>query len=309
MIFTPKQIEILLRIVKKYQTIFIAKHVGIDNISKIDKAFLKSFGIDINKISKGLSKIEQAYYFGLLSRNLGNKDTKNLTFKQFVDYFNKTKHIPLSEGQEAALDFLKTRAYTDITGLGNKIQTNLSNILLSGGKKEEERVRKLIKNKSLEAIRESKSVGWLASELRNGSKDWARDFDRISDYIMHEAYDTGRAQEILTKYGEEAIVFKDVYPGACKYCISLYLTNGIGSKPIEYKLIDLIANGTNIGVKAENYKPVIGPLHPYCRCTMNHVPINSKWDPKINSYTVIRNTYGVKRTSRLKIAVNGKEID
>ena len=51
-----------------------------------------------------------------------------------------------------------------------------------------------------------------------------------------------------------------------------YLDGGLGSAPKVFRLDELKANGTNVGRKAAEYQPVVGPLHPWCRCTLERVP-------------------------------------
>ena len=51
MIFTPNQIEELMSILDKYTATFIAKHVGVDILTKKDLSILKVAGIDVSKIS------------------------------------------------------------------------------------------------------------------------------------------------------------------------------------------------------------------------------------------------------------------
>ena len=79
--------------------------------------------------------------------------------------------------------------------------------------------------------------------------------------------------------------FKDVYNGACKHCIKAYLTGGIDSEPKIFKLSELRANGTNIGKKPEAWLPVIGGMHPHCRCTLNKYNPLYSWDSKTRSFT------------------------
>ena len=58
------------------------------------------------------------------------------------------------------------------------------------------------------------------------------------------------------------------------------------SEPIVYKLDDIIANGNNIGRKAADYLPTIPPVHPYCRCTINHKRKGYLWDASLRSFSV-----------------------
>ena len=104
---------------------------------------------------------------------------------------------------------------------------------------------------------------------------------------MHEAFDNGRAVQIKQLYGKDAEVYKDVYPGGCPVCRRLYLISGeIGTEPIVFKLSTLLANGTNIGVKQANAKPVIGATHPYCRCTLNVKPPNTEWNQELKQFVL-----------------------
>ena len=72
-------------------------------------------------------------------------------------------------------------------------------------------------------------------------------------------------------------VFKDVFVGGCRHCIRLYLTGGIGSQPKIFKISDLIANGDNIGVKVNDWKPVISSTHPHCFDKETDVLTNKGW--------------------------------
>lgn len=305
--FTKKQIDSILDILRKNQAIFIYKNVGEKYLSQSDRLILKKFGINLAKIDK-INRIEKAFYFGIIAKTLGDPKMKKISFEDLNEIFERNSHLKLSPSEQSALDYLKQRAYTDISGLGNRIINSTNQLILKANLREQRRLQKIIGEKSQEAIKTGKSSSWLASELRNETKDWSRDFDRISDFIMHEAYDTGRAIAISQEFGNEATVYKDVYERACKDCIRLYLTGGIGSEPKTFKVGDLIANGNNIGVNKSEWKPVVGATHPYCRCTLNYKMENTVWDDEQKRFVVKRNTQNIKRTSKISIKVDGKEI-
>jgi hypothetical protein len=171
---------------------------------------------------------------------------------------------------------------------------------LTASTAEQNKIRKKIKKKSIEAYEKGKSKQWLASELRAMTEDWARDFSRMADYILQEAYGFGRAQQILEDYGPDAKVYKQTFPGVCKPCLGNY---GVpGEKPIIYELDELISNGNNIGKKEQ--EPVVGPAHPWARSILHVVPPNSEWDDNAKRFVVKRNKRGVKRTSKVKINIS-----
>ena len=126
---------------------------------------------------------------------------------------------------------------------------------------------------------------------------------------MHTAYEEGRAANIEYELGKDAIVYKDVYPGACRHCIRLYLTNGFGSQPRLFKLSALRANGTNIGRKPVDWLAVLGPIHPWCRCTLNKLPPGYKWDDKTKDFVPPANyVIGDWRKSKIKITIGDKTM-
>jgi hypothetical protein len=299
---TVNQIDSLLNIVKFKHGQFIMFNLGVNFLSTADKMILRLYGIDYTKYKKVFSPIDYAFYFGLLAEALGNKRVSQMNFNQLKQFISSNKFVPLTEAETAALDYVKTRSYNDISNLSSGIQNKIGNVLAGRS------VRKFwsdtLKEQSEKAIEERQSQNWLASQLGKITQDWERDFDRIANFIMHEAYDYGRAQYILNKFGADAKVYKDVYEEACESCVELYLEDGLGSAPKIFTLKELWKNGNNIGVKKSDWKPVIGSTHPWCRCTLSHVPENGSWNPAKKDFSNIqRNTYGVNRKSKAKLTI------
>lgn len=286
-----------------YHTLFIGQNIGKDVLSKKDIKLLKSRGIDVTKLPKQ-TIADYAYQFGIIAQALGDKRSKDLTFDQLKKFIESKNYIPLTSSEKAALGFVKQQMYSDIKGLGNRISQDFSQIAIEVDQKRRIKYENIIKNEAIKALEYRKSVSELSSEIGHKTKDWARDFDRISDYVMHNAFQQGIASNLLKNHGEDVKVFFSVYPGACKHCIRIYLTDGIGSKPKQFTLKSVIANGSNIGRKVIDWKPSISPLHPWCRCTLHVVPENGIWDTAKKRYIIGRNTYGVNRKSKVKITIS-----
>ena len=287
MILSRIQIQQILSIINKWQSIFIGNQVGVNYLSPADRVILQAAGVDLSKFTvNGI--IQQAFQFGILAEALGDKRAASMSFIDFKKFIDSGKFVPLTEAEEFALDIVKNRAYNDISGLGNRISSSVSNMILKSSSTRRARIEKILRDKTIEAIENREGAQWLASQLGHATGDWARDFDRIADYLLHEAYDTGRAQSILREYGNDSEVFKDVYLGACEHCKKLYLEfpDDPDSKPIVFKITELFANGNNIGVKTADWKPVIGPTHPYCRCTLNHKRKGWKWNTKTRNFDI-----------------------
>lgn len=286
MIFTQSQILDMLDIMKRYELIFIAQQLGLQFLSQNDIAILLSAGIDVNQFKNNRGVIEDAFLFGLLAQAIGDDRAKKMNYKQFKKFVSSKNFVPLNEEEEYALQQVKSRAYTDITNLGARMRTSLSNSVLRNNQQQALVVQQIIKKKTIDAIKMRKGARGLAADLAETSKDWEVDWLRISYYLTHEAYNTGRAQSILHEYGQDAEVWFDVYEGACDSCKKLYLTDpdDEDSEPIVFKLKDIIANGNNIGRKKANWLPTISPVHPYCRCSVNYKRPGYIWDANLHSF-------------------------
>lgn len=280
----------MLNLLDKSRLIFIAQQVGLNYLTPAEKFILTQAGVDLNKFTNSKGIIEHAFLFGILAEAIGDKRAKNMSYNDFIKFLASGQFIPLTEAEEFALDQIKGRAYSDITNLGQRMKNTLSNAVLKNNQSRAAAVAQVIRGKTIKAIELRKSSRQLAAELAEVSQDWEVDWLRIAYYLMHEAYNTGRAQSILKTYGQNAEVYFDVYEGACKECRELYLEapDDIHSKPKVFKLVDVIQNGSNINVKRQNWKPTISPTHPYCRCTINYKDPKYDWDETTRSFSKVK---------------------
>jgi hypothetical protein len=114
-------------------------------------------------------------------------------------------------------------------------------------------------------------------------------------------------QQWLEHYGTEVEVYFTIYEGACARCQQMYLTDGIGSQPVLFKLIEVIVTPSKAGVKIEEMYPSGGGHNLCCNRTLTVKPPNSQWDHTLKQFVLVRNTYGVTRKS--KIIVTVKKIE
>ena len=115
-----------------------------------------------------------------------------------------------------------------------------------------------------------------------------RNFDRAIETASQAAFEQGKAAEIERRAvsGNDPLVYKQVQPGACKHCISLYVTKGIGSQPLIFKLSQLRGSGSNIGRKTEDWKATIEPAHPSCRCPLYQLAEGYLWNKETQSFSI-----------------------
>src|SRR5690606_7198910 len=99
----------------------------------------------------------------------------------------------------------------DIRNLTQRIKTTVSNNFNTINRKKQLAFSQVVEDSAKKAILMRETQNEMASYLRDTTQNWERDFDRISDYVLHEAYDNGRAQSIIRTKGEQAKVYKTVY--------------------------------------------------------------------------------------------------
>lgn len=286
MIFSASQVADMLSILRRHELVFIAAQLGVEFLTPEDKALLLAAGIDVDGYTNSQGILEHAFLFGMLAEAIGSKRAKGMNYKQFKRFLRSKNFIPLTDEEELALDNVKQRAYTDITNLSNRMAGAFRNVVLRNNAEQLLLAQKIVRDKAVKAVELRQGATKLASELGHAAEDWSTDWLRVSYYILHEAYNTGRAQSILKQYGEDAEVYFDVLKKACKMCRKLYLVDpeDPDSMPIVFKLKDLIANGNNIGRRQAEWLPTIGPIHPFCRCILNHRPAGYDWDSELRAF-------------------------
>lgn len=305
MFLTPDQIQELENIIKLYHLGFIAENVGIDILSQEDINLLKNVGFKI--IPEKLTTIDYAFRFGIISTSLKEAELQKWKFKDLKKHIQSNNFIPLTKYEKAVIQSIKTQSLKDIKGLGNRIDADIKTLLIDVDQEKRKKYEELIREEAIKTVEKRGTINNLVKKIAEKTQDWNRDFGRIADFIMHTAFDEGRATILRENYGDNALVYKDVYEGACEECIKLYLTNGFGSEPIKYKLIELISNGNNIGRKTKEWKPVIGPLHPWCRCTLHHIPEDSIWDSNLKGYKEGEFKRKVERKTKIKVQIGNEE--
>jgi len=288
--FSIQEVNDIIKLLQDSQWLFIARNINPEILPKEIVSDLISRGFDLNTINRFP---QLAFQFGMLSVYLGENKSKQISFETLKKMIKANKVKPLSQEEKYAVEIVEHRAVEGITGLGNKMSSNLRTIIIEGDLKKRKDYERLIKDKAKEAIKNRESKKWLASQIGEVSKDWARDLDRISDFVLHEAYDNGRAYSIKKKFGEDSNVYKRVHDNACKHCKKLYLKKN-SKEPIIFNLMDLLNNGTNINVKTKDWKPVIGATHPWCRCDLEYLIPGYVWDNNLEEFVLKLNKNNIR---------------
>jgi hypothetical protein len=286
-LFSLSQIHSILEVLQKQNLLFISSKLGINYLTEEEVSKLQHYGINpyhLYKESKDIALM--SFHFGLLSDALGKLEANKITHKDLIEYFEKGNHIPLTVIERNTIESIKKQYLGDIKANNGRIFQDVNNIISKNEKNNRKAYEEVIRDEVAKGILMKKTSGEIARDIARKTGDWSRNFKRIVDFISHTAFDEGRAASIQDKYGDNTLVYKDVYEGACKHCIRVYLTGGIGSEPKIFKLSTLKANGTNIGRKADELKPVIGSTHVNCRCTIHQLNTKYAWNPKSQSLDI-----------------------
>ena len=281
MYLTPQQISELLDIIDTFSLKFAVQNISDKYITPAEEKRLMEAGINPKTLTP---TFDNAFKFGMISEALGD-DAKTIDLNTLKNKLKSKSFLPLDFREQSALDSLKYEAYNEIRGLGNKINLETQRIQIEVDKAQRVKFEKIIGDSAKEAILKRETVKQMANNIGRKTGEWARDVDRVSDFILHNAHDMGRAQQIKRAHGAKAEAYKIVFDQACETCVTLYLTDGMGSQPKVFTIDELIANGSNIGRKKNDWKPVIGATHPWCRCQLESLPKGAgKWNAKKQNF-------------------------
>ncbi len=285
MILTRNQIEELLNIIEFHFLHTMTISFGADVLNEQERALLESFGVDLAPYLTDNVPYNKMYLLGKLTSILSQNDAMRLSYNDFLYHVKHGQYFPLTKREKFELEIAKRKTYTHLKGLKNNAKEQFENILLEDERITREQYETAVKEEINESVLKRKSTQSVVSSLGNRLGVWGHDWNRIVDTEMNNIFQKGRAEELKEKHGDP-LVYKDVYEGACRHCIKAYLTNGLGSKPKIFKLSELEANGTNIGRKVADWKPVLGGMHPFCRCTLNYVPDGYTWNEEKKMFEI-----------------------
>lgn len=312
MYLTIDQTHQLLKIIEGNQAIVIGSELGSDFLTESDKQLLRLNGIDYNAIYKPLggegSSINLSFHFGMLAEAIGAFEANKLTYQSLRQYVREGNYIPVTQLQKATLNSIKMQSFSSLKTLNGTIFQDVNNIIDTHSLKGQ---MEFLAKEAREGIDKGLTTRQIANTISEKTGDWNRDFDRIIETANQTAFEQGKASEIERKNpGKDPLVYKRVFESACKHCIRLYLTNGIGSKPIIFKLSELRGNGSNIGRKVADWLATIDALHPYCRCQLFEVPEGFIWNTETQSFSSPDPDWKPTIINRkpILVIINGKEF-
>jgi hypothetical protein len=283
---TPAHVRELQQIIQDYHLAFISGTLGPSTLRPGEVQRLIDAGILPQDLAftfqpgahelppAAMQAIEDAYRYGHVLAAAQNLDEKRLrqkmSYEQFVEEWAPTTTLTPKETQ--AIEWAKAAAAVHIVGLGNRVAEDFSLIAIEADQDVRRQYMGVIRETVTEGLEQRKAWRKVASELGHKTGDWTRDFGRIAATEKQTAMQEGYVSALIAREGDpdDIMVAKQPNPDACPDCLRLHV-NRMGQLRI-FKLSDLIANGTNVGVKRRDWRAVVGTVHPWCSCETIHVP-------------------------------------
>lgn len=279
MIFNNEQIQEILSLVDFRFADLVWKIFGPSHLISQDKENLKKHGIDPGSLVKKIPPYWANWMFGLLSGKLSDYQTKQISYKDLLDYLARRQYETPSKREIEEYEMACNRTYGYLKGLGDKMKKDISSYISDSELRMRMEQERTIKEGVKRGIVERDTTKLIAAKISNQLNDWSRDWNRIVETEYQGVFNMGRVQSYMREGdGSNTLIYFDVYPAACRHCIRLYLTAGIGSEPKLFTAEELIGNGTNIGRRVADWKPtIITAVHPFCYDDKVEVLTNKGW--------------------------------
>lgn len=279
MLFNNEQIQEILSLVDFRFADLVWKIFGPSHLTSQDKENLKKHGIDPGSLVKKIPPYWANWMFGLLSGKLSDYQTKQISYKDLLDYLARRQYETPSKREIEEYEMACNRTYGYLKGLGDKMKKDISSYISDSELRMRMEQERTIKEGVKRGIVERDTTKLIAAKISNQLNDWSRDWNRIVETEYQGVFNMGRVQSYMREGdGSNTLIYFDVYPAACRHCIRLYLTAGIGSEPKLFTAEELIGNGTNIGRRVADWKPtIITAVHPFCYDDKVEVLTNKGW--------------------------------
>lgn len=297
MIISNEKIQQIRDVIEKYFKAIIFTISGRDDLTdqEIQDLYISNL-IDLDKEDL----ISNAYTIGKM---YANDPSHKIKLKEFFEKY-KYELAPTSEREKYAMKHVAQSVSNHLNNLQNKVQTNIENLLNNVNiSYRNENLTETVSNVISEGIKQRKTIGQVASQLRSVSQDTYKNWKLIATTEMATAMTLGEADAIVARKQDpnpnKIYVFKTVTKDAalCKTCRNAYLMPD-GVTPKIYTLSELQANGTNYGRKSSELLPTITPIHPGCRCNLVELPIG--WGFENGKITFIDPTYNMYLSQKEK---------
>ena len=309
MLFTQKQIEQLLEQIDLQSVYLVGRNLGAEALTATDINLLEKYGIDMESITVPYPPYLKAFLFGRLASLLSEQQNAQITYDNFKQYIRSVEMEPLTRREKAEYEISRRKTYNHIKSFGERIKSQVNDVIINEDQTVRLEEERILSGEISRGILERRSLQNIVSNVGRKMKRWNVDWGKIVDTELQDIYNHGAAASIVEKHGSDQKVYKDTYAGACRWCIKLHTTSGIGSEPIVFTMDELYANGSNIGLSKDQWKATVGPIHPFCRCHIRPILEHQEWDEKKKRYVTQAPKERVKGAPKVKIKVGNQNFE
>jgi hypothetical protein len=257
---SKKQVSEITKIIKVHTAALVHIMTGSGltkkELDKMKAAGLIEMGVDTTAVG-------DSFMAGYLHTILDEAKLRGLDYEGLKGL---AKDIPLSPVERGMIDHLQSRTAVYAKGLGNKVEADTLSIVHDAAQKAS--MKKIIEETLVEATMNREMRNRAVSDLRQKTKDWARDWHRIAHTEMWEARCKGATVSLGKRHGGGARVYRRPNPDACDICKAALLEGDLHTPKVFY-LEELVDNGDSAGRDRMSiiHHPPVGTLHPYCQCS------------------------------------------
>lgn len=206
---------------------------------------------------------------------------KDQTLNQLMDEISRTGVLPaLTDEERYTVSHAKASVSQAIEEAKNAVKSRIKGVVLDANldHKNELALNAVANVPERQRITEENANNLVAGITvaavgAAAVKTFRREFTTAMTEIVNSAVAdelVRSGQALGTPGGSDPIVYKQIVDDdrTSPECRRLHTYNGSGAKPRLYRLSELQANGTNIGKPRNQWRAVIGPTHPNCRCQL-----------------------------------------
>lgn len=262
MALTKKQIKTIQDIINKRFISFTFEALGEEALTLEEIDELKRAGLIRTNVR---NLVADSHTLGKVISLLPLAERSKLKFDEVLRIAKRMK--PMTGVEKRAVEYAQERAGVYIKGLRDDMVRRVTAEVARSGETALRKVQDGVK----QAIVNRETRTELASNLFNIIDNKSRDWLRVAHTEINGAIQNGVYREIrdASDDGADQLVYKLPNPDACPHCKRVYLKSD-GITPKIFKLSQLA--DTNVGLKARDWKPTIGSVHPWCNCQLMVVP-------------------------------------
>lgn len=266
MVISKETLEKIRAIVDKNYSRLMISTLGRRVFSSEELKKLKAAGIDTSNDESFLSMV---YHHAFLNNNEPNAPT---SVEDARAQQSQVGVKPVGEAHEYTLENMNDKVRQLVEKLKLNTITRLEGIIRGNNDDfKMNALQNLDRSDLMDELVKESSLGKVKQKLRDTIGESNRDWQRVAVTEISNAIGLGSTDRIVTENREkdldDVFVFRIPVADAltCKFCRRFYGESG--EAPKVYRLSTLLSNGSNYGLRPDQYKPVVGATHPNERCS------------------------------------------